>query len=69
MKKPPLRAAIDCEFTENLGDETHQFFQFPYMIRQSGFHRGRDAEGLVNAAEVVVHEVKRNVVLVVLPLL
>ena len=30
------------------------------MIRNARFHRWRDAQRLVNAAEVVVHEVQRN---------
>ena len=30
------------------------------MIRESRFHRRGDPEGLVNPAEVVVHEVKRH---------
>jgi len=35
------------------------------MIANACFHRGRDAQRLVNAAEVVVHEVERERVLVV----
>jgi len=66
MKKPPSRTALDCGFTGNLGDEPHQFLKFPYMIGEARLHRGRDAERLVDPAEVVVHEVKRHVELVVL---
>ena len=36
------------------------------MICNSSFHCRRNAQGLVNAAEIVVHEVKRNRVSVVL---
>jgi hypothetical protein len=30
------------------------------MIRDSRFHRGSDAQGLVNAAKIVVHKVSRD---------
>lgn len=39
------------------------------MIRQSSFHCRRDAQGLVDAAEVVVGMVNRNHVAVILELL
>ena len=39
------------------------------MVCHFGFHRRSDAQGLVNPAEVVVHEVKRNGGGVVLDLL
>ena len=39
------------------------------MIGESRFHRWRHPQRLVNAAEVVVHEVQRNRVTVVLQLL
>lgn len=42
------------------------FFNRPDVIRYSSFHRGRHAERLMHAAEVVIHEVEchhRGVVL------
>ena len=47
-------------------DQRHQFIQFPNVIGQSRFHRRRDAKCLVSAGEIVVHEVKGDVVVVVL---
>jgi hypothetical protein len=40
--------------------------QIPNMVCHSGFHSRGAAQGLVYAAEVVVHEVQRNVVLQIL---
>jgi hypothetical protein len=48
--------------------QRHDFLESPDVICQSGFHCWRDAERLVNAAEVVEHEVNRGGVLVVLQL-
>jgi hypothetical protein len=39
------------------------FFQTPNVIRNSRFHRGSNAQAAMDAAEVVVHEVKDNQVL------
>jgi hypothetical protein len=46
-------------------DKRDDFFQSPNVAGDSRFHRGCDSQGLVNPAEVVVHEVNRGVVLVV----
>jgi hypothetical protein len=44
-------------------------FQAPNMIRNSSFHRGRHAQRLMHAAEVVIHEVQCQRVFVSLKLL
>ena len=51
-----------------LRHECYQFVHTPYMIRESGFHRWRDAKRLVDAAEVVISEVQRNRMTVILHL-
>lgn len=38
-------------------DQARDFFDAPHMGRDAGFHRRRDLERLVDAREVVVHEV------------
>lgn len=38
------------------------------MIADASFHRWRDAQGLMNPAEVVIHEVERKRVFVILKL-
>lgn len=45
--------------------ETNDLSDFPNMIANACFHRGSDAQRLVNAAKIVVHEVERERVLVV----
>jgi hypothetical protein len=50
-------------------DQSHDFFHFPSVVGQARFHRRGDAERLVDASEVVVHEVEGDRVLVVLDLL
>lgn len=40
--------------------QLRDFFQTPDVIRNSGFHRRRNSQALMNAAKVVVHEVERN---------
>ena len=50
------------------GQQRNEFLDFPDVIGRPGFHRGRDAQRLVNPAEVVVHEVERHVVREVLGL-
>jgi hypothetical protein len=52
-----------------LFDKRDDFFQSPNVVGDSRFHRGRDAQGLVNPAEIVVHEVNRGMVFVVVQLL
>ena len=49
--------------------QVNDFFHRPNMVGDTGFHRGRNAQGLVNPAEVVMHEMNRGGVLVVLQLL
>lgn len=39
-----------------LADQRNDFFQSPNVIGNARFHCGCDAQGLVNAAEVVIHE-------------
>ena len=48
----------------HLGD----LVQGPDVVRKPSLHRRRDAEGLVNPAEDVVHEVQRHGVMQVLDL-
>src|SRR4051812_29573284 len=50
----------------SLPEQRDQFLDFPDMIGDARFHRGRNAKRLVDATEVVVHEVQRDVVCVVL---
>ena len=57
-----LRRILHFGFIEQVTD----FLDRPNMVRDAGFHRWRDAQGLVNPAEVVVHEVERDSVCVVL---
>jgi hypothetical protein len=45
--------------------QRRDFFNRPQMIAYSCFHCGRASERLADAREVVVHEVKRDRVLVV----
>jgi len=47
----------------------NQLTRFPYMISAPHFHRRRDAQGSVNAAEVIVGEVQAVRGPEVLPLL
>src|ERR1039458_4000455 len=47
----------------------YQFCQLPHMVCQGRFHRGRNAQRLVNPAEVVVGEVQTVCRPEVLPLL
>ena len=48
-----------------LSDDRTHFLKFPHTIGGVSGHRGRDAQRLVEASEVVSHEVKRDVVLVI----
>jgi hypothetical protein len=43
-----------------LSEQSDNFFDTPYVIRNSCFHRWRHPQGLVDAADVVKHEVERN---------
>lgn len=43
-----------------LFQKSDHFFDGPDMIRDSGFHRGRNAKRFVNSAEVIVHVVNCN---------
>ena len=52
-----------------LPNEIHDFLDLPNMISDARRHRGRHAQGLMDAREVVVHEVERDRVGVVLDLL
>src|SRR5882762_9798555 len=45
------------------------FFNRPHMIRNSCFHRGSHAQGLVDAAEVIVHVVNCQRMCVILDFL
>jgi hypothetical protein len=45
-----------------------QFFQLPHVIGETSFHRGSYAQGLMDAAEVVVCEMQCNSCSQVLPL-
>jgi len=45
------------------------FLKAPNVVRETSFHRWRNAQRLVNTAEVVVHEVKRHRMAQVLDLL
>ena len=38
--------------------KSNDFFDRPNMVGDTRFHRGSDAQGLMNPAEIVVHEVK-----------
>ena len=49
--------------------QRNDFFQSPNVIGDTRFHCGCDAQGLVNPAEVVVHEVNRGGVFMVFQLL
>jgi hypothetical protein len=37
-----------------------EFFKAPNVVRETGFHRGCHAQGLMNLAEVVIREVERD---------
>ena len=37
-----------------------QFLHAPHVIRQARFHRGRDAQGLMHAAEIILREMQRD---------
>lgn len=41
-------------------EKSNQFGQRPNVVGQAGVHRGRDAERLMDAAEIVVHEMQRD---------
>ena len=45
--------------------ERGDFFKGPKMIAYSGCHRRRASDGLADARKVVVHEMKRNRMLVI----
>ena len=49
-----------CGFFIHRIEQSDDFNEAPYMRRDTRFHRWRHAEGLMHAAEVVVHEVKRH---------
>lgn len=51
-QKPTRRTSIALNYQGN------HLFQAPNMIRNTRFHRGSDAQAAVDAAEIVVHEVK-----------
>jgi hypothetical protein len=53
----------------SLPQQRHDFLDLPNVVSQPRFHRGCDAQGLVNPTEVIVHDVQRDVVAVVLNLL
>lgn len=42
------------------GQERHDFFHVPNVVSDSSFHCRGNAQSLMNAAEVVVHEVERD---------
>jgi len=43
-----------------MGRLGNQFLNRPNMIRDPGFHRGRDPQFAMNPAEIVKREVKRE---------
>lgn len=47
-------------------EQSHDVAEFPNVVTDSGGHRGSDSQGLVNAPEVVIHEINRQRVRVVL---
>lgn len=47
------------------GEQCNDFLNVPYMVRESRFHRGRDAQALMDATKIVIHEVQRNGVLMI----
>lgn len=51
-----------------LRDEGCQFFHAPDVIRESSFHRRGHAKSLMDADEVVVHEMQSNSMTVILNL-
>lgn len=55
--------------TNSILNQCNDFGQRPNVVGQSGFHCRGDAQGLVNAAEVVIHEVYRSGMFVILQLL
>jgi len=45
---------MDSSFGLVLPDKGQQFLNLPNAVDQSGFHRWRDSQGLVNACKIVV---------------
>jgi hypothetical protein len=45
---------------DRLRQQCHQLIDRPYMPAQASLHRWRYAQRLVDAAEVVMHEMQRN---------
>jgi hypothetical protein len=54
-----------CSFRQKAND----FLNFPDVVGHARFHRRSNAQGLMDAAEVVVHEVERDGMLQVRQLL
>jgi hypothetical protein len=52
-----------------LAQQGNYLFQAPNVLRDTRFHRGSDAQALVDSAEIVVHEVEGDCVFVVFGLL
>src|SRR5260370_5680382 len=50
-------------------NQFHDFAEFPDVVCNSSFHSRSNAQGLMYSAEVVIHEVQRQRVLVILNLL
>ena len=48
-----------------LRQQVAQFLNAPDVVAQASFHRWRDAQCRMNAAEVVVHEIQRDRVTVI----
>jgi hypothetical protein len=49
-----------CGLAAFLPDKTNYFLKRPDMIGNARFHRRRNAQRLVNADEIVMHEMERN---------
>lgn len=64
-----LKAILPKPFFLGCVQQLDQFLNRPRMLLESGFHPWRDAQRLMNPAEVVVHEVQGDGVRVVLRLL
>lgn len=48
--------------------QIHEFFDTPNMVCRTRFHGGRDAQCLVNTAEIVVHKIQGHGMTVILNL-
>lgn len=65
----PLLLVRSARLACRLRNERRDFLQRPYVIRDARLHGRRHAQRLVDAAEIIVHEMQRHRVRVVLDLL